>query len=342
MKALVKQNKECGMSSLAVVDIPKPEPKDDQLLVRVMSAGICGTDIHIMNNEYPCNPPVTLGHEYTGIVEAMGKDVVGFAEGDQVISLTAVVTCGHCRYCHQGLLMLCESRKSIGSGTDGAMAEYVVIPYHLAFRVPDNFRGSQAIAIAEPLACCVRAVIEFSKVRPGDTVLVSGPGTMGQLTLQLVKLLGARAIVAGTPADQERLELALQTGADAVVANPAELLDVVHDLAPDGVDAAFECAGAAPSLAGCIKALRKGGNLCQVGLFGKPITVDMDAILYKELVHTASFAQERSSWQSMLNILAQGQLDLDPYVSASLPLADWQKGFELFQNRVGYKVLLIP
>lgn len=341
MKALVKFERGSGMASLEIREIPKPVPKDDELLVRIMAAGICGTDIHIMHDEYQCNPPVTLGHEYTGIVESMGKDVTGFAEGDQVVSLTAAVTCGTCRYCRQNLLMLCESRKSIGSGVDGAMAEYMVIPARLAFNVPEKYRGSLSIAVAEPLACCVRAAVEFSKVKLGDTVLISGPGIMGQLILQLTKAMGARVIMSGTSIDQDRLKLALEMGADAVVSEPAKLLEAVHALVPDGVDVAFECAGAAASLDACIKALRKGGNLSQVGLFGKPITVDFEAILYKELVHTASFAQERTSWEIMLSILEQGKLNLEPYVSV-WPLEDWQKGFEQFQRKEGYKILLTP
>jgi L-iditol 2-dehydrogenase len=342
MKALVKFAVGNGREGMGIRDIPKPVPKANELLVKVMAAGICGTDIHIMHDEYACKPPVVLGHEYTGVIEAMGKDVLGFKEGDQIISLTAAVTCGKCDYCNQGLLMLCDQRKSIGSGIDGAMAEYLVIPHHLAFKVPENYIGSDQLAISEPVACCIRAVIEFSSVRAGDVALISGPGTIGQLTLQLAKAQGAFTIMSGTPVDMQRLELAKKMGADVTISDPSQLMDVVHQYAPGGVDVAYECAGAAPSLAACVKALKKRGNLSQIGLYGKPISFDMDTILYKELVHTATFASERTSWQILLKLLEQGKLNLEPFISARLPLDDWQKGFDMFLNKEGYKIFLKP
>ncbi len=342
MQALVKFATGRQKNGLEIRDLPKPVPHKDELLVKVMAAGICGTDIHIMNDEYACVPPVVLGHEYTGIVESMGSDVTGFQEGDQVISLTAAVTCGQCEYCRQGLIMLCDQRKSIGSGVNGAMAEYLVIPAHLAFKVPSNYLGSDQLAIAEPVACCVRAVIENSRIRAGDTVLISGPGTIGQIVLQLVKAQGALAIVAGTPADEQRLALARRLGADATVADPRALPDLIRELAPQGVHVAYECAGAAPSLGACIKALKKRGNLVQVGLYGKPVSCEFDEILYKELVHTTAFATARTTWPIMLKLLAWGKLNLEPLISARLPLQEWSRGFDMAVQREGFKILLKP
>ena len=136
MKALRKKAK--GFEGVGLDDIPEPVPKPNEVKIKVHAAGICGTDLHIVKDEYPANYPVVLGHEYSGTIVELGSEVKGFKPGDRVISLTAVVTCGHCRFCYEGLLMLCPERKSIGSGVDGAMAEYLVVPSHLVYKIPDS------------------------------------------------------------------------------------------------------------------------------------------------------------------------------------------------------------
>lgn len=341
MKALVKFAK--GRNGISIREVPKPQPKDNELLVKVMAAGICGTDIHLMNDEYSCYPPVTLGHEYTGTVEEIGKNVNGFSKGDQIISMTAAVTCGHCDYCRRGLLMLCEERRSIGSGVNGAMAEYIVIPAELAFKLPENVAGTDMMAIAEPLACVIRAVIEQSRVKAGDVALVSGPGTIGQLTALVSKMQGAFVILSGIPEDRQRLELGKQLGADMIIDDPKRLQETIKEVAPEGVDVAFECAGAAPSLDACVKALKKTGNIAQVGLYGQPVPVDMDGILFKELEMTVSYATERTSWEILLKLAEQGKLNVvEPLISARIPLDEWERAFDLFIGKVGYKIFLMP
>lgn len=341
MKALVKFTE--GPDGLEIRDIPKPIPKKNELLIRVIAAGICGTDIHLMHDEYPCRPPVTLGHEYTGIVEDMGEDVSDFKIGEQIISMTAARTCGHCEYCRKGLLMLCSERLSIGSGTDGAMAEYLTIPAELAFHLPENVSGSDVMALAEPLCCSIRAVIEQSKIKAGDVALVSGPGTMGLLTMILAKMCGAFVILSGTAIDKERLKMGQKLGADIIVDNPQDLEEAVHKYTNNGVDAAYECSGAAPSLDACIRSLKKTGNLAQVGLYGKKIPVDMDQILYKELTLSVSYATERTSWEILLQLAAQGKLDpAFSLISARIPLENWKEAFNMVINKEGYKVFLIP
>lgn len=341
MKALVKYKK--GPDGLEIREVPKPTPGPGELLIRVAAAGICGTDIHLMHDEYPYKPPVILGHEYTGTVAGIGEAVSGFEIGDQVISMTAASTCGHCEYCQKGLLMLCSERLSIGSGTDGAMAEYLTIPAELAFRLPKNVCGSDVMAIAEPLACSIRAVIEQSKIRTGDVALVSGPGTMGLLTMILAKMCGAFVILSGTSADKERLEMGRKLGADITVDTPEALNQAILKYTKNGADVAYECSGAAPSLDACIRSLKKTGNLAQVGLYGKKIPVDMDQILYKELTLSVSYATERTSWEILLQLAAQGKLDpAFSLISARIPLENWQEAFDMVIHKEGYKVFLIP
>ena len=192
--------------------------------------------------------------------------------------------------------MLCDQRASIGSGVDGAMAEYMKIPADLAFKLPPNVAGNDRMAIAEPAACAIRAVLEQSRVRVGDRVLVSGPGAIGQLTLWMAKLQGAFVIVSGTGEDEERLACAKALGADRVVSG-AEALDKAVRETDGGVDVAFECAGAPASLYACVGALRKKGILSQVGLYGGPIRRLRSATQREDPPGTSCWASwRRESW----------------------------------------------
>ena len=265
MKALVKFKNGAGMDTIKFMDMPEPSPGKDELKIRVLACGICGTDIHIMKDEYVNYPPVIMGHEYIGTVCEKGEDVKNFEIGDYVVSLTAVKTCGTCTYCHKDLRMLCGDRKSIGCIVNGAMAEYVVIPADVAFKVPDNIEDKDSLAISEPATCVVRAVIEKSSVKAGDVVVVSGPGAIGQLTAQMAKVSGAYVIVSGLPADKERLELAKQLGADQTASGTKELQTILNAVAPDGADVVFECAGAEGSARTCMNVVKKNRNILAGG-----------------------------------------------------------------------------
>jgi L-iditol 2-dehydrogenase len=341
MKALLKESR--GTGDIVLKDIKEPEPRKNELKIKVHAAGICGTDIHIMRDEYPCNAPVVLGHEYSGIVEEVGSEVQGFKKGDRVISLTAVVTCGNCKFCYEGLLMLCDNRLSIGSGVNGAMAEYLVVPAHLAFKIPDEISLDEA-ALSEPLACVVRSVIEKATVKAGDYVLVSGPGTMGFLTMQVAMASGGKVVVTGTSIDKERLALAKKLGAyDTIVVDQEDAYKRTEEITEGcGFDVAFECAGAAPSANTCLKLLKKTGLYVQVGLYGESIQFDHDLALKKEINMTNSYASERTSWERALRLLKFKQVNVAPLVSAKLPIEEWQKGFDMAINKEGYKILLMP
>ena len=328
---------------MALVDIPEPTPAPNELKIKIHAAGICGTDLHIRHDEYPVAPPVTMGHEYAGTVVEVGSAVKGFAVGDRVVSLTAVHTCGHCRHCYEGLLMLCTNRLSIGSGKNGAFAEYMVIPSHLAFHIPEGV-SLEAAALCEPLACVVRGVIERTNIKAGDYALVSGPGAIGQLALQAAKACGARVAVSGTSQDVERLALSQTLGADATLVVDSIDMDqaTAQFTGGEGFDIAFECAGAAPSADSCLRALRKHSQYAQIGIFGKKIPFDLDLALFKEVTITNSFASERTSWVIALRLLADKKVDTLPLISGQFPLQQWEKAFSMAENKEGYKILLMP
>ncbi|WP_162800348.1 zinc-dependent alcohol dehydrogenase [Oceanobacillus zhaokaii] len=339
MKALLKKGP--GLDNVGLEEIAQPMINDEEIKVKVHATGICGTDIHIVLDEYPADYPVVMGHEYSGIVEEVGGNVSAFKKGDRVVSHTAAVTCGQCYYCRHGLLMLCEERKSIGSGVNGAFAEYVKVPARLAYNIPENISLDEA-ALSEPLACVVRSVIERATVKAGDRVVVAGPGTIGLLVLQVARASGGDIVVVGTSKDKARLELATELGAiDTVIVDDPKDKDKLVSLMGT-FDVAFECSGAAPSADNCLQLLKKTGLYVQVGLYGKKIEFDHDLALMKEINMTNSYASEPTSWVTALQLLESGKVNVRPLISNKLSLDDWKKGFDIAINKEGYKVLLDP
>lgn len=323
-----------------MVDLPAPEITDDEVLVKVLFAGVCGTDLHILDNEYSANFPVVLGHEFSGTVARKGKNVTRFDVGDRVVSMTPVSTCGRCEYCQQDLLMLCPERRSIGSGVDGAFAELIKVPEDCVFHVPDNI-SDVAAALLEPISCCVRAVVECSPVKAGDIVYVSGPGLIGQVVAQLARISGARVVMGGTPKDRDRLEFAKQKGFEVVELSPGftdEMLKAQFDL-PGGFDGVYECSGNQHSAEFCLKAVKKKGFYSQVGLFGRPIPFDMDLALTKEVALTKSYAAERTSWKIAIRLISENKLDLSGFVSKTFELTDWESAIESALSKTEYKTM---
>lgn len=341
MKALLKTKK--GLNGVQLLDIEEPPVGNRDLKVKIHAAGICGTDIHIIHDEYACNYPVVMGHEYSGTVVEVGSDVTKFQVGDRIVSLTAAVKCEECIYCRSGLYMLCEKRLSIGSGVNGAFAESMVIPEKIAFKIPENVSLDEAV-LTEPLACMVRCVIERGTVKAGDYVLVSGPGTIGLLTMQVAKANGGNVIVIGTSQDQARLDLARELGAFAtIVIDEEDVQKRISEITGNiGVDVAFECAGAAPSANNCLKLLKKTGLYVQVGLFGKMVEFDMDLALTKEINMTNGFASEPTSWERALRLLEMKQVNVAPLISTKLPLSEWKKAIEMVNHKEAFKVLFVP
>lgn len=331
-----------GEGNVGLLDIPMPVVRPGHVLIEVKAAGVCGTDIHIYHGEYASNPPVVMGHEVAGVVAEVGPDVNNCRAGDRVTCETYFYVCGQCDFCRSGLPNLCPHRKSIGSGVHGGFTQYVLVPAHNIHHLPEHV-DFIAGALSEPLTCCVHA-LERTHVEPGETVIVSGPGAIGLLMAQVVKTAGARTIVLGTNADRHRLALAQTLGADLIInveeeAPQPRIADLTRSI---GADVVFECAGVGASARSCLNLVRRRGRYGQVGLFGKPIEWDLDLVCYKELEVHGSFAHLPSAWRKALNLLATGQVQTRPIVSAILPITEWQAAFDAFERRDGLKIVLTP
>lgn len=341
MQAVVKTQR--GPGHVALREVPEPQARAGQVKIAVGAAGICGTDLHIVKGQFPCWPPVTLGHEFAGTVAAVGEGVGGLAVGHPVVAETPAVWCGGCRYCRSGHFLMCAAKRSIGYGVDGAFASHIVVPAGTVHRLPAEM-GLEAAAVCEPAACAVRAVCERGRVAAGDRVLVTGAGPIGLLVMQAARAQGARVCLTGTRADARRLQTARDLGADLVVDVDRE--DLGEALAafagPDGADWAFECAGAPPALETCLQALRRQGCLVQVGLFGRPFENAYEQVAMKELTVLGSYGAVHSSWRRAVALIAEGRIRTRPLITAVLPLARWEEAFRRAEGRDGVKFLLRP
>lgn len=339
MRALVQETHD--KESIRLKDVPEPCCGDEDVKVRVIFAGVCGTDIHGIAS---LRPPVILGHEFSGIVVETGKRVQKFRVGDLVTSETTVYRCGGCPYCREGLFNLCPERKGIGSSVNGAFAEYVVIPEFAGHKLPE-FLSLEEGAILEPLACAVRGVVEQAKLQGNEKVVVFGPGPLGILVSWVAKGLGAKVLLVGGPGDEERFRVALAGGIDEAV-NFA-LTDVQEAvwrvLSPYGADVVFECSGSPQAVHSGFSVLRKRGMFVQMGILHHEVHVDFDWLLFSsEVVLTGSRTQTTSSWHKAFAFLEKRRLPLRMLISSILPLIEWREGFRLIREKKAIKVLLKP
>jgi L-iditol 2-dehydrogenase len=342
MKAVVKF--EPGIRKVELREIPIPKPGKGEVLIKVMAAGVCGTDVHIYYDDgYKTHPPVVLGHEVSGVVESLGEGVENCAVGARVTTETYYYTCGVCPYCRTGRRNLCDSRLSIGSGVNGGFTSLLVVPEGNLHYLPDSVSFEHG-ALTEPVAVCAQAVFEKAKIIPHDNVVISGPGFIGLICLQLLKISGARCIVIGGPSDSRRLSLAERLGADVILqAGSEDLEKKVKDLCNKiGADAVIECSGSEAGINSGIRYIKKGGCFVQVGLSGKNISLDIDTLTLKEINLKGTFAQKWYWWGNAISLMSSGQLNVSPLISEMAPISSWKEVFENAAQQQGIKYLLKP
>lgn len=329
MKALVKLAPGPGNVGLAERDPARPGP--GEVVLEVRGAGVCGTDLHIEADEYRNDPPVTMGHEVSGVVVELGEGVEPGWLGERVVSETYSSTCGRCQWCLDGRVNLCPERRSIGSAVDGAFAPHVVVPARNLHRLPD-WLDEHAAALAEPLACVCHCLLDPPLVSPTDRVLVTGPGPVGLLAAQVARACGGRVLLSGLSSDEARLAVARRLGLGTAVAGEA-LADQ---------DVVIECSGSASGAAACLEAAARGGRYVQVGVFGKPVTVPLDRVFQKELVVTSGFASTPRSWRRAMSLIEGRVVELEPLVSEVAALAEWERVFADLREGRGIKVVFDP
>ncbi len=344
MKAVVYYERRSG--AVEIRDVPIPTCGPDECLVKVKYCGICGTELHLYHGQLDAlaHPPVILGHEWCGEVVEVGERVKGFQPGDRVVSETAAYTCGACAYCRSGDYHLCPERLGFGYGVDGAFTSYVHARAVLLHHIPEGVRY-EAAAMCEPICVAYNALIEKSRIRPGDTVGIIGPGPIGLFAVQLARIAGAGTVVAiGTAKDVARLELAKQLGADFTVVvpdeDPVRLIRGIGD--GMGAHLVVDCAGAPPAVRQAIDLVRRNGQITKIGFALKPLDMSLDELVTRGVALQGSFSHNWKTWEAVLELLRLGRIQTEPMLSAIMPITAWREAFERLESQQAVKILLYP
>jgi L-iditol 2-dehydrogenase len=335
-----------GPGNMELRETAIPEPQANEVLLEIKAAGICGTDIHIMHDQFPYWPPVIMGHEFSGQVVGIGSQVSDYQVGDRVVGEPHTKACGNCELCRSGNIQLCAQKRSPGWGIDGAFARYMTMPTHLLHRIPDTVTDEEA-AVVEPAANVVQDVLERGRVEPNDTVAVLGPGTIGLLSVMAARAAGAgKVIVIGAEQDRAmRLPLAKELGADeTIMVEDEDPTEAVHRITGGrGADLVVEASGSAHAIRSTVSMVRRMGRITQIGLTGKPeISFPWDAASWKVCSIYFNLSTGFTCWDRAIGLIASKKLDVSKIISHREPLANWESVFEDVANARGLKALLIP
>ncbi len=329
--------------SVELREVPMPEIAEADVLLKVAAASICGSDLHQWHGSasWKVNYPVILGHEFCGTIVRRGKAVKKFKEGDRVVSETAAVIDEFSPYSRRGLYNLDPNRLGFGYGVNGAMTHYVRVPERCLHAMPDHLPFEKA-ALTEPCCVAYNAVCVNSRIRPGDHVLIIGPGPIGLLCALMAKLSGAgRLIVCGLPVDAGRLEVAKQLGADATL--HGGVVEYIRNLGDSyGVDLVVDAAGVSASLQLAMQAVRPAGQITKVGWGPQPLGFNLDPIVQKAVTIQGSFSHNWPVWERVIEMIATGQIPLDQIISRVAGLADWGECFERMHSGQYVKAVLKP
>lgn len=321
MKALVWY----GKKEVRIQEVPEPLVGDGKVKVKVAWTGICGSDLHAyhhgigiqVDQPHPLSgklAPLTLGHEFAGVVTEVGEGVTEVKVGDRV-AIEPMLHCKQCEYCKKGNYNLCEKFGFVGLNSDGGFADYCVVDSFLVHKLPDNVSLEEG-ALVEPAAVAVQAVKE-SKVKIGDTVAVYGVGPIGLLTILAVKAAGASRIIA-VDISKERLEKALEVGATDIInsleEDPTKTIKSVFG----GVDVAYEAAGVQATFTSATKVVKKGGEVMVIAVFEKPAQVDLFMVVSNEISIKGTLAY-RHIFPEVISMISNGVLDVKQVVTDSIP-----------------------
>jgi len=348
MKAVVKVMPKPGIE---IRNIKIPKIAEDEVLVKVKATGVCGSDVHIYEwtpgYEFLSNYlPKVLGHEFSGEVIEVGKEVVTDIKiGERVTSETGR-TCGRCFFCIRGESILCPQRRLLGRlglERDGAMAEFVAVPGQTLHKIPNSVSYEEA-AVTEPAGVALHAV-ELAEIKIGDEIAIFGPGPIGLLVLQAARVAGAGKIVMfGLSSDKNRLDVAKELGADITVCVDRENpIEIVHQMTGGmGVGIAFEVSGASGAFDQALQITRPGGKIVMVGIYSKSLIFNATHQLVRQQKSIkGSYGAPTIVWEKVLRLMANGRVKIKPLIK-SIPIEKANEGFDACIHKNSMKVLIIP
>ncbi|WP_251358497.1 L-threonine 3-dehydrogenase [Kangiella sp. TOML190] len=338
MKTLSKAKAEKG---IWMVDQPKPELGHNDVLIKIKKTAICGTDMHIYHwDEWAQNTipvPMTVGHEYVGVIEAVGQEVNSFKVGDRV-SGEGHITCGFCRNCRAGRRHLCRNTTGVGVDRPGAFGDYLVIPAENAYKIPDDISDELA-SILDPFGNAAHTALSFDLV--GEDVLITGAGPIGIMAAAIAKHVGARHVVI-TDINDYRLELAAKMGATRTVNVANEKLeDVMAEIGmKEGFDVGLEMSGVPVAFQSMLSTMNHGGKVAMLGIPSSDMAIDWNQIIFKGLILKGIYGREMyETWYKMIAMLQSG-LDISPIITHRFDVNEFEQGFETMASGQSGKVVL--
>ncbi len=320
---------------LVIEDVPTPTPGAGEIRVKVAGCGVCHTDLHYIDHGVPTfkKPPLILGHEPSGIVDAVGEGVTNFKEGDRVL-LPAVLTCGVCPNCRVGRENICDTMVMFGNNIDGAYAEYVIAPAKDSFHLPEEIPLEEGSIIADAISTPYHAVVNRGEVKAGYNVVVYGCGGVGINAVQMAAAVGASVIAIDII--PEKLEWAKKLGATATI-NPNEVERVdkeVRKLTGGGADVAFEVIGNPATMQAAFSTLRKGGRLVVVGYTNKPVELSAAKIMYFEMEVVGSLGCRPVDYPRIIEMARLGKIKVEQLVTGRYPLDKINDAFDVMRQGV--------
>ena len=338
MKALVKSKREPG---LWMEDVPVPAIGPNDVLIRIHTSAICGTDMHIWNwdawSQKTIPVPMHVGHEYAGVIEQVGDEVEGYKVGDRV-SGEGHIVCGHCRNCKAGKRHLCPNTVGVGVNRPGSFAEYLALPATNLFKLRDGISNEMA-AIFDPFGNATHTALSFNMV--GEDVLITGAGPIGCMAAAIARYVGARNVVI-TDVNQYRLDLARRMGATrAVDVSKEDLKTVMHELGmTEGFDVGLEMSGNGSAFRGMIDGMVNGGRVALLGIFPEDVAIDWGKVIFKGLFMKGIYGREMfETWYKMAAMI-EGGLDISQVITHRFPIDDFRQGFEVMGSGKSGKVIL--
>ena len=340
MKSPAVVNFSSAPQSVELRDLSRPEFGPDDVLLEVEAVGVCGSDLHQWtgSHSWPVNYPVVLGHEFGGRIVEAGAEVRNWKAGDQVVSETAAVIDPDSPLSRSGLYNLDPRRKGFGYGVNGAMTRFVRVPARCLHRVPAGLPIAEA-ALTEPCCVAYNAVVNNARVRPGDRVVVLGPGPIGILCVAVARLLGAQVALVGLERDRVRLEIARHYGCEVIIGDATAWACERDGLGADGV---IDAAGSSAALKVALDLVRPNGWISKVGWGPQPLNFSLDPLVQKNVTLQGSFSHNWPIWERVLALMAARQLDVRPIIGGSWKLTDWHEAFDKMHRGDIVKAVLTP
>ncbi len=342
MKAVVKYGRQNG--DVEVRDVAEPTIGPDQVLLDVKASSVCGSDVHMWreHQSWAIKLPLVLGHEFCGVIAQVGERVSEFQVGERVACETAFSVCGKCIYCLSGNYNLCPNRLGYGALADGSFTRFVAARPQILHRIPANVSFEHA-SLTEPICVAYNALTEKTVIKPGELVVIQGPGPIGIMALQIAKLRGAGTLVVlGADADKHRMEVAQELGAHYLVnvqrEDPAKLIKSLGD--GYGADLVVDCTGVSKALKQSLELVRPNGRITKIGWGPQPLDFSLDPLVGKAVTLQGSFSHTYPTWERVLQLLSTGQVNLKPVIGGVYPLDDWHEAFAKMEEGQNVKSVL--